>query len=88
MFKKISKIIVISSIFAVISSSAMADSFRFVFRDHGNKIAIGAGGHHHDHWRHHHRHHHDHWRHHGRTVIKKQHCNHHRCVTKKVIKRY
>lgn len=81
MFKKISKVIVISSIFAVISSSAMADSFKFVFRDHGNKIAIGGGGHHH---RHHHHHHH----HHGRTVVKKQHCNHHRCVTKKVIKRY
>ena len=81
MFKKISKVIVISSIFAVISSSAMADSFKFVLRDHGNKIVVGNGQHHH----HHHRHHH---RHHGRTVIKKQHCNHHRCVTKKVIKRY
>ena len=81
MFKKISKFLVISSIFAVISSSAMADSFKFVLRDHGNKIVVGNGHHHH----HHHRHHR---RHHGRTVIKKQHCNHHRCVTKKVIKRY
>ena len=53
-----------------------ADGFRFVFRDHGNKIAIGAGGfgrHHHDHGRHHH----DDWRWHHNGHHHNNNGNHH-----------
>ena len=83
------KSIVLISLLSVFAISSVANAEKIKLAGPNGKIVIGNHGVKivgNDYDRHHHHHHHH--REHGKTVIKKEHCNHHKCVTKKVVKKY
>ncbi|ASK79501.1 hypothetical protein CF386_10605 [Paraphotobacterium marinum] len=80
------KSIVLISLLSVFAVSSVANAEKIKLAGPNGKIVIGNHGVKivgNDYDRHHHHH-----REHGKTVIKKEHCNHHKCVTKKVVKKY
>ena len=80
------KSIILISLLAVFAISSVANAEKIKLAGPNGKIVIGNHGVKivgNDYDRHHHHH-----REHGKTVIKKEHCNHHKCVTKKVVKKY
>ena len=80
------KSIVLISLLSMFAVSSVANAEKIKLAGPNGKIVIGNHGVKivgNDYDRHHHHH-----REHGKTVIKKEHCNHHKCVTKKVVKKY